>query len=77
MLGESKHPYSTPTGNHLRSPFPDARNTGNKIYLRKWVAEVTVATANGALIRRYMALTNKFQRIRGARATVKKYSAGE
>jgi hypothetical protein len=44
--------------------------------LRTWVAEVTVATANGALIQRYKGFAGTFQRIRAARATVKKFSAG-
>ncbi len=57
-------------------PVLDARNTGNKAYLRSWVAEVTIATANGSLIRRYQALSGMFYRIRTARAMVKKRSAG-
>lgn len=46
------------------------------MYLRTWVAEVTIATANGELIRRYKALSGAFQRIRAARATVKKFAIG-
>lgn len=41
-----------------------------------WVAEVTIATANGALIKRYQALAGVFQRLRAARAKVKKFATG-
>jgi len=37
---------------------------------------VSIATANGSIIRRYQALTRMMQRMRTAKASVKKYSAG-
>jgi hypothetical protein len=38
--------------------------------------QVSIATANGTLIRRYQAMAGFFQRLRNARALVKKYNAG-
>ena len=54
----------------------DARNTGSVAYLGSWVAEVTIATANGKLVTRFQALAGLFQRKRKARAMVKKFSPG-
>lgn len=57
-------------------PVLDARNSGNAAYLRSWVAEVSLATANGTLIKRYQALKGLLDRIRHARAVVKKFNTG-
>jgi hypothetical protein len=52
------------------------RHTGDTHYQDSWVAEVALATKNGGLILRYKALSSLFQRIRAARAAVRKYNAG-
>ncbi|RYY37503.1 hypothetical protein EON62_01075, partial [archaeon] len=57
-------------------PVLDAHNTGQKAYLRSWVAEVSIASPNGTLIKRYQAQTGLLQRVRNARAVVKKYNTG-
>jgi hypothetical protein len=57
-------------------PVLDARNTGSPAYLKSWVAEVSLSLKNGSIIKQFAALTSMLQRIRIARATVKKFSEG-
>ena len=64
--------HNTPSSLYLS----DTRNTDNAAYRGSWVAEVTLATANGTLIKRFQALASLFQRMRTARAKVKKFSPG-
>ncbi|RYG52448.1 RNA-binding protein [archaeon] len=67
----------TQLSTHTRThPPADTRNSGDDAYLNTWVGEVSLATANGTLIRRYQALAGLFRRIRLARAAVRKYSVG-
>lgn len=56
-------------------PVSDTSNSGSDAYMSSWVAEVSLARANGSMITKYQALTNLFLRLRQARATVRKYSA--
>ena len=60
----------------LLAQSPDIRNTENDAYRGSWVAEVTIATANGALLAQFQALVGLFQRLRTARARVLRFSAG-
>mgnify|MGYP001319485788 CR=1 FL=1 len=40
-------------------PVSDVTNTGDPMYIGKWVNEATIVHANGVLIRRYMALRGR------------------
>lgn len=56
------------------APIVDASNTGEERYLNSWVAEVTLARANGAIMQRHLALKDMALRVRQARARVLKFA---
>jgi hypothetical protein len=56
------------------APVLNATNTGDPSYLKRWVAEVTIARPNGGLILRYRRMQRKQQMLRRARAAVKMFS---
>eukprot|EP01138_Halocafeteria_seosinensis_P011584 gb/GECG01011833.1/.p1 GENE.gb/GECG01011833.1/~~gb/GECG01011833.1/.p1 ORF type:complete len:1174 (+),score=115.66 gb/GECG01011833.1/:1-3522(+) len=58
------------------APVEDVSNTDDDSYMNSWVAELSIAHPNGALIRKYRQLTKKFRQIRSARGLIKKYTQG-
>lgn len=83
-LSEVRHAWESASPQHEigeRAPYAlsqsaDIRNTENDAYRGSWVAEVTIATANGALLAQFQALVGLFQRLRTARARVLRFSTG-
>lgn len=56
------------------APVLNATNTGDPTYLKRWVAEVTIARPNGGLILRYRRMQRRQMLLRRARAAVKMFS---
>jgi hypothetical protein len=63
------------SGGVVVAPVLNATNTGDASYLRSWVAEVTLARPNGALVQRYKTMRNRLRMIKRKRAIVKMFSA--
>mmetsp|Transcript_7926 Transcript_7926/g.28180 ORF Transcript_7926/g.28180 Transcript_7926/m.28180 type:complete len:1141 (-) Transcript_7926:160-3582(-) len=72
--GKKKRP-AAPTWDG--KPLEPNRNTGNSgdiLYMNKWVTEVAIAQRDGAAIRKFMAQKKLLVKLQGAKSLVQKYS---